>query len=298
MITNINDDLKICGIYKINYDNGKIYIGQALSIWSRANEHNSKNIQVCDKALKSHSATIEVLEIVSDVLQLDEIENKWISYYNATDRNIGYNILKNGNASGKRGVDNCNAIFNQSQIDEIVDLLINNTKLSYKDIAKQYGVSQDTILNISQGYTYFNSNLSYPLRKNNHDSNKKDNVLDYFDNEKKLLELKDDLYYRWDLKIENDLTSKYNIPLRILRKINQGKIFQDIGNYQYPIRNKNIRNSHNFTIDNVLNILADLRNTSQSMTDIGIKYNTHRNTISKINKGETYIIRNYDYPAR
>lgn len=298
MITNIDNKLKVCGIYKINYDNGKIYIGQALSIWSRANEHNSKNIQICDKALKSHSATIEILEIVSDILQLDEIENKWIDYYNATDRNVGYNILKNGNASGKRGVDNCNAAFNQSQINNIVDLLINNTKLSYKDIANLYSVSQDTILNISQGYTYFNPNLSYPLRKNNHDSNKKDEILDYFDSEKDLLDLKDDLYYRWDLEIENDLTSKYNIPLRILRKINQGEIFQNIGDYKYPIRNKNIRNNHNFTINDVINILTDLRNTSQSMSDIGIKYKIHRTTVSKINKGESYIIKNYDYPAR
>ena len=44
MITNINENLKVCGIYKLNYDNGKIYIGQALSIYSRALEHNSKNI--------------------------------------------------------------------------------------------------------------------------------------------------------------------------------------------------------------------------------------------------------------
>ena len=176
MITNISDKLKVCGVYKINYDNGKIYIGQALSIWSRANEHNSKNIQPCDKALKKYQATIEILEIIQDILLLDDIESKWINYYNATDKNIGYNILKNGNASGKKGVDNCNAIFNQSQIDEIVDLLINNTKLSYKDIANQYMVSQNTILNISQGYTYFNPNLSCPLRKKNHDSNTKDSI--------------------------------------------------------------------------------------------------------------------------
>ena len=298
MITNINNDLKVCGIYKINYDNGKIYIGQALSIWSRANEHNSKNTQVCDKALKIHSATIEILEIVSDVLQLDEIENKWINYYNATDRNIGYNILKNGNASGKKGVDNCNAIFNQSQIDEIVDLLINHIELSYKDIANKYMVSQDTILNISQGYTYFNPNLSYPLRRNNHDSNKKDKVLDYFNSEKDLLNLKDDLYYRWDLEIEKDLTKKYNIPLKILRAINCGNIFNDVGNYNYPIRNKNIRNNQNFTIDDVLNILSDLRNSKESMTNIGLKYKINRNTVSKINKGEAYIIKDYDYPAR
>jgi len=35
------------------------------------------------------------------------------------------------------------------------------------------------------------------------------------------------------------------------------------------------------------------------MTDIGKKYkNLHRDTISKINKGKTYIIEGYDYPAR
>ena len=298
MIININNDLKVCGIYKINYDNGKIYIGQALSVWARAHEHNSKNVQTCDKALKKHSASIEILEIVQDVLLLDEAESKWINYYNATNKNVGYNILKEGNASGKSGVENCNAVFNQSQIDEIVELLINNTKLSYKDIANLYQVSQDTILRISQGYSYFNSNLSYPLRKNNHDSKKKDNILDYFKNEEELLELKDDLYYRWDLTIENDLTKKYNIPLKVLRDINQGNIFKNLGKYTYPIRSKNVRNNQNFTIDDVLSILNDLRNTSYSMTEIGLKYHIHRNTVSKINKGESYIIKDYDYPAR
>ena len=298
MITNINENLKVCGVYKINYDNGKIYIGQALSIWSRANEHNSKNIQLCDKALKKHSATIEILEEVSDVLQLDNIESKWIEYYDATNKEIGYNILKDGNVSGKRSIENCNAVFNQEQLNEVVNLLINNTKLSYKDIASIYNVSQDTILNISKGYTYFNPDLSYPLRKYNHDSNKKNEITDYFKNEKDLLALKDDLYYRWDLSIETDLINKYNIPLKIIRDINQGRLFDDFGDYTYPIRNKNIRNNQNFTIENVLNILSDLRNTSKSMSEIGIKYNIHRDTVSKINKGKSYIIKNYDYPAR
>ena len=298
MITNITEKLKVCGIYKITYDNGKIYIGQALSIWSRANEHNSKNIQLCDKALKKHSAIIEVLEIVSDILLLDEIENKWINYYDATNKNIGYNILKNGNASGKRGINNCNSAFNQQQLDEIIDLLINNTKLSYKDIASLYDVGQNTILNISLGYTYFNPNLSYPLRKNNHNSNKKDEITDYFKNEKELLNLKDELLYRWDLTIENDLVKKYNIPLKVIRNINQGNIFKDIGEYNYPIRQKNVRNYQNLTIQNVLDILSELKDSKKSMTEIGLKYKIHRNTVSNINKGKTYIIKNYDYPAR
>ena len=298
MITNIDENLKVCGIYKLNYDNGKIYIGQALSIYSRAIEHNSKNIQICDWALKKHQASIEVLEIVNDILQLDNVENKWINYYNATDKNIGYNILNQGNASGKRGTENCNASFNKDQLNEIVNLLINETKLSYKDIANLYSVDQTTILRISQGYSYFNPNLNYPLRKNNHDAMKKDSIVDYFQNEEELLQLKDDLLYRWDLEIENDLAKQYNIPIKIIRSINQGHLFENIGNYKYPIRNKNIRNNQNFTIDDVLNILSDLRNTTKSMSDIGNEYNIHRNTVSKINKGEAYIIKNYDYPAR
>ena len=298
MITNIDENLKVCGIYKLNYDNGKIYIGQALSIYSRAIEHNSKNIQICDQALKKHQASIEVLEIVNDILQLDAIENKWINYYNATNKTIGYNILNQGNASGKRGIENCNASLNENQLNEIIDLLLNETQLSYKDIAKLYNVNQNTILKISQGYSYFNPNLNYPLRRNNHDANKKDSVIDYFKNEEELLQLKDDLLYRWDLEIENDLAKQYNIPVKIIRNINQGHLFETIGNYQYPIRNKNIRNNQNFTINDVLNILSDLRNTSKSMSDIGIKYNIHRNTVSKINRGEAYIIKNYDYPAR
>lgn len=298
MITNINETLKVCGVYKLNYDNGKIYIGQALSIYYRALEHNSKNVQICDQALKKHQASIEILEIVNDILQLDDIESKWINYYNATDKSIGYNILKQGNVSGKRGPENCNASFNEDQLNEIVNLLINETKLSYKDIADLYNVHYTTISKISQGYTYFNSNLNYPLRKNNHDSRKKDSIADYFQNEKELLQLKDDLLYRWDLEIEDDLAKQYNIPIKIIRNINQGHLFENIGNYKYPIRNKNIRNNQNFTIDDVLNILSDLRNTTQSMSDIGNKYNIHRNTVSKINKGESYIIKNYDYPAR
>ena len=298
MITNINNELKICGIYKITYDNNKIYIGQAKSIWTRAHEHNSKNVYPCDKALKKHSAIIEVLEKVDDILLLDEIENKWIKYYNATDKNFGYNILKEGNASGKSGIENCNAIFNEEQLNQIINLILNRTDLSYIDIAKIYNVNQITIFNIANGYTYYNSNLNYPLRKNNHDSIKKDQIQDYFENVEKLIELKEDLLYRWDLTIEKNLVEKYNIPLKIIRDINQGKLFENIGNYQYPIRNKNIRNINNFNFNDILNILMDLKNTNLSMEKIGNKYNINRSTVAKINKGESYFIKDYEYPAR
>lgn len=298
MIINITNQLKVPGIYKLTYDNGKIYIGQAISIWTRAHEHNNKNRYPCDKALKKHEAYIEILEIVTDITQLDTIEAKWISKYDATNKKIGYNILSEGNASGKSGIANCNAAFNAEEIQEIYDLLLNHTELSYIDIANRYGVSQDTILKICKGYTYYNTNLVYPLREHNHDANKKNELSDYFDNEEDIYLLKEDLRYRWDLNIEPDLIQKYNLPVKVLRDINQGRKFQNYGEYSYPIRQKNIRNNNNFTYDIVLKILFDLRYSKLPNTKIAEKYNIHRDTVAAINSGKTYYIKDYDYPAR
>ena len=87
--------------------------------------------------------------------------------------------------------------------------------------------------------------------------------------------------------------------MQILRDINQGRKFSNYGKYEYPIRKSNIRNIYNFSQEDIKNILNDLRYTNKSMTDIGKQYkNLHRDTISKINKGKTYIIEGYDYPAR
>lgn len=298
MITNITTQLKTSGIYKITYSNGKIYIGQAINIFSRALEHNSKNKQVCDQALKKYDATIEILEEVKDFNLLDEKEKFWTNFFNATNKEIGYNLIDGGNASGKRGIDNCNASFTEQTLSAVIDLLINHTEISIKQIAEQYNVNQNTILRISKGLSYYNPELKYPLRNNNHDAQKKNQIQDYFENENELLLLKDDLKYRWDLSIETDLKDKYDIPLKILRDINQGKIFAEIGDYQYPIRNKNIRNTNNFSLDDIKNILNDLKNTKMTMVAIGEKYNINRNTVAKINLGETYIIKDYDYPAR
>lgn len=115
MITNINEiPNNVTGIYKINYDNQKIYIGQALNIRKRALEHNCKQKDLCDIALKKHNATIEILQEIQDISLLDEIEIIYIKKYNATDKNFGYNILSGGNVSGKRGIDNYNALINKS----------------------------------------------------------------------------------------------------------------------------------------------------------------------------------------
>lgn len=299
----------ISGIYKINYPNGKIYIGQAGNIKKRMIEHNqrafcnsSRKKQKCDQELYDQNYYIEeyeILEIVQNIEILDEREIYWITQYNSTNSNIGFNLLQGGNVSDCRGTLHPNAKLSEKDLEEIINLLLNHCELSYQDIGNKFNINKATVERINSGKSYINNKLSYPLRCFNHESARKEKIEDYNLTEKDIINLKEDLKYRWDLTIENDLIKKYQIPIRVLRDINQGRKFQTIGNFDYPIRKKNIGNNANLSISDVENILNDLRTTKLSQTEIGKKYgNLHRNTISKINRGETYIIKNYDYPAR
>lgn len=299
MIINIDNSLKTSGIYKITYDNGKVYIGQSINIKLRALEHNTKAQQVCDKALKKHEATIEILEEIEDLNQLDCAEAKWIKYYDACNKDKGYNILKNGDASNQKGINNPNAVFDENTLQEVITMLKERPDLSLIDIGKKFNVQQGTILNINQGHSYYNPELSYPIRPyQSKTCLKKDNIKDYFKSMEKLISLKEDLKYRWDLSIETDLVKLYNLPVKIIRDINLGRKFAEYGEYTYPIRKQNVRNYNNFNFNDILNILADLKYTSLTKTQIGEKYGISRTTVAKINLGQTYFIKGYNYPAR
>lgn len=94
----------ISGIYKLNYPNGKIYIGQSCDIKRRMYEHNNINRLTthkfnppCDLAIQKYGAfeTIEILEYC-DPIDLNEREQYWIKLYDATNKNIGYNLTEGG----------------------------------------------------------------------------------------------------------------------------------------------------------------------------------------------------------
>ena len=94
----------IQGIYKLNYPNGKIYIGKSNNIKRRMYEHNNinrlknhKNLP-CDLAIQKYGKfnEIEILEIVDNPDLLSQREQYWIAYYHSNDRNIGYNLTAGG----------------------------------------------------------------------------------------------------------------------------------------------------------------------------------------------------------
>ncbi len=154
---------KIAGIYKINFPNGKIYIGQSQNIYKRILEHNSyaraghgnHKLQLCELAIKKYGQIqeVEILEEVIDLTLLDKLETYYINLYDSTNKEKGYNIVQEGDAAGKRGCDNINSNFTPEQLEEIIYLLQNNLKMSYKDIAEKFNVSSDCIYKICAGIT-------------------------------------------------------------------------------------------------------------------------------------------------
>lgn len=94
----------IQGIYKLNYPNGKIYIGQSNDIKRRMYEHNNtrrlKNHfnSPCDLAIQKYGRfeEIEILEIIENSDLLNQREKYWIKYYNSNNKNIGYNLTNGG----------------------------------------------------------------------------------------------------------------------------------------------------------------------------------------------------------
>lgn len=113
------------GIYKLNYPNGKIYIGQSSNIKRRMYEHNNINRlknhynTPCDLAIQKYGRfeEIEILELVDDINLLDEKEKYWIKYYQSNNKDIGYNLTPGGKAL--RGENNSRSKLTDDEVLEI-----------------------------------------------------------------------------------------------------------------------------------------------------------------------------------
>lgn len=99
-------------IYKItNTVNGKIYIGKTVqNIKRRFSQHiaKAKNDQIILKNIRLYSAfrkygfdkfVIETIDEV-DIKMLNNREQYWISYYDSTNKEIGYNLTGGGDGGG------------------------------------------------------------------------------------------------------------------------------------------------------------------------------------------------------
>lgn len=120
---------KIFKIYKIQFPNGKVYIGQSVNYKNRWREHLREAARGNDlkvyRAMRKYNVTIEAFSIIEDnITSQDEASSKEIYYiqeFNSIKN--GYNITEGGQCgNGLYGESHPNHILTDDQIKEIREI--------------------------------------------------------------------------------------------------------------------------------------------------------------------------------
>ena len=291
------------GIYKIVFNNDKIYIGLSNNIRRRMTEHLKKDIRdhpelPISKAILKHGIKdIEIIEKIpaENRNELIERERYWIKYFNSNNREYGYNIISGGD-SASYGIENNASTLSQEQLDEIINYL-RNTVLSYPEIGKKFNVCSEVINRINQGIHYYNSNLSYPIRDGIYSRFGLENPTSaFYKNEQKLLDIIDTIKKHPEFCLK-DIAKQFNISNSLIVQINNGRSYK-LENENYPIRKNAKSHKRIFSQEELVSIKNDLINSSLRMIEIGKKYNCDSKVISDINNGNRQKQEEWDYPLR
>ena len=298
-------DYGLSGIYKIVFENNKVYIGLSNDIRRRLNEHLRRDVSehpelLISKALQKHKIIdIEILELIDekDRVKLQERERYWIQFYNSfQDRDKGYNMTAGGDGASP-GVYNVASYIDQSTVEKIYELL-KNTSLRYEDIADQTCTSYSIVSRINSGVHYRNNEINYPIRctqVKRYETNNKHSS--FYNNEQKLLNLIEDL--KNNILSYSQLEEKYGVKKTILSLINQGKKYrQDDCIYPLRIVDKGASTRRIFTNEEMTLIKEKLENSEISMGEIASILKCDRKVISDINSGKRQNNLNWSYPLR
>lgn len=146
--------MHICGVYKIeNLHNHKCYIGQSTNIYKRWNAHkNSIEDYPLYRAFRKYgieSFSFEIIEECTSQL-LNEREQYWINHFDSY--NNGYNQI--------------DGLYSRIQPDWLDSAIadLQEGLLTNIEIANKYNVCENTIVSLNTGKSWFNSNITYPLR--------------------------------------------------------------------------------------------------------------------------------------
>lgn len=267
-----------------NKFNNKVYIGQSVNPEQRWKQYKSAAAkapenQLITKAMNKYGFKNFWMEILEEgVENYDEREKYWIQYFNSITPN-GYNLANGGKGSGNGIYAPGAAIKNEEVLMEIIDEIIQDT-LPLIEIAKKFNISYQIINEINQGHTYYNSDLSYPLRESKKFSKEKLKQITY------------SLKYELD-KNFSDIAKEYKCDLSFLHDINQGKVY--FREYlTYPLRMGKMKYQQEY----LPFLIEDLMNTSIPQTELAKKYNISRQTVSEVNTGKKGRKKDIAYPIR
>ena len=155
-------------IYKItNLVNGKVYIGQSIHPDKRWWEHCNRAKNCTDNypihlAITKYGAESFSMEIIEWTEDYDNREKELIAKYNSICPN-GYNVSLGGPNPIMYGDSHPNSKVKDADIRNIIADLQEN-KMSDRDIAKKYGITDKIVADINHGYTHRIEGLFYPIR--------------------------------------------------------------------------------------------------------------------------------------
>ena len=280
-----------------NYINDKVYIGQAKNVYERWKGHKTaaktghyKHRSLLYEAMNRYGVENFYYEILENkVSNYNDREKYWIKEYNSLAPN-GYNLLEEGEQyPNLTGIMNAgSAIKDETVLQEVIDDII-NSKMSLREIAQKYKVPLNTIHGVNQGRTYFDANLTYPLRSDNRG---------YKLNKKEVEEICKELNER-KLTVK-EIAKKFRVSEVTVKNINTRYFYSDIlPELVRPIRKETVYKSNILTQEQVDEIIDLIINTSLSYRAIARKYDiSHKIVLSIKNGCKSYRKENLKYPLR
>lgn len=282
-------------IYKFtNKINGKIYIGQTNNIENRKRNHKSEafNKKSNGYFLPFHSAIrkygwdnfkFEIIEELPDEMgrdYLNEREIFFITYYKSLKTENGYNITKGGEGCSRSKLSfeeqvKLSKLFNIEQIKDIQDLLLEGYE--YFEIKKKYPQLTDSFIsNINLGLNFKRKDLNYPI-STLHTKFSKQTKQEICEDIKRGISYK-------------EIAQKYEISIGYISMINSGKKWYN-DKINYPLCKKGCSQgawSHSAKYDLIFSNLKH--------SEIGLKYNKAKSTITAINVGRNRKDKRFIYP--
>lgn len=154
------------GVYAIeNIKNNKMYIGKSKNIDKRWKRHKStfKNESEWNKEAYKYPLYEDMRKLglenfrffIVEECKEDILDKTEVFYINMLNPEYNQTIGENSKVT--------RSLINENDFLEIVDLL-KNTKMSFKEIGKLYGIKDNSIRSINHGRMWKSKHITYPVR--------------------------------------------------------------------------------------------------------------------------------------
>lgn len=157
-------------IYKItNLLNRKSYIGQTTDYKRRFQEHQARGYgsepnKLLYKAFDKYGIENFSFEVIEDkTADYCDRESFWINYYDTLKN--GYNMVDGGNEPPLNIGERSPFVTHSKEVVDEIKAMLKNTKVQYKEIAKQFNYDSSTIERINYGKLWHDSEIGYPIRR-------------------------------------------------------------------------------------------------------------------------------------